>query len=140
VILEDELRKLTSRIVVTTDDGTYGRKGLVTLPLKEILQKERFDLAYCVGPDIMMKAVCDVTKEVNLKTRVSLDANMVDATGMCGTCRITVGGKTRFTCVDGPEFDGHLVDWNEFLKRQKRFEDKEKESLNLYNKKCKCSK
>lgn len=132
IILEDELRNLTSRLIITTDDGTYGRKGLVTLPLREVLQAETFDLAYCVGPDIMMKAVCTVTKEFNLKTLVSLDANMVDATGMCGTCRVEVAGQTRFSCVDGPEFDGHLVDWDGFMKRQKRFKDEEKASLDLY--------
>lgn len=140
LILEDELRKLSPKLIVTTDDGTYGRKGLVTEPLKELLGKERFDLVYCVGPDIMMKAVCFVTKEFGIKTLVSLDANMVDATGMCGTCRVNVGGETKFTCVDGPEFDGHLVDWDGFLKRQKRFEDEEKKALDLYNSKCTCKK
>jgi ferredoxin--NADP+ reductase len=139
IILEDALRTFTERLVVTTDDGSYGRKGLVTLPLKELLEAESFDLVYCVGPDSMMRAVCVLTKEYDLKTLVSLDANMVDATGMCGTCRVLVGGETKFTCVDGPEFDGHLVDWDGFLKRQKRFADKEKLSLDRYERhRCKC--
>lgn len=140
IISEDELRKLTPKLIITTDDGSHGRRGLVTLPLKEILEKEKPDLIYCVGPDIMMKVVCDVTKEFKVRTLVSLDANMVDATGMCGTCRVSVGGETKFTCVDGPEFDGHIVNWDEFLKRQKRFKSEEKQSLDLYNSRCKCKK
>ncbi|MFH1995765.1 MAG: sulfide/dihydroorotate dehydrogenase-like FAD/NAD-binding protein [Candidatus Omnitrophota bacterium] len=132
VILEDELRSIVDELVVTTDDGSHGRKGLVTGPLAEKIEKERFDLVYCVGPDIMMKAVCDTTKPRGLKTIVSLDANMVDATGMCGTCRVTVGGKMKFSCVDGPEFDGHCVDWDEFLKRQKRFSSEEARSLEAF--------
>ncbi len=140
IILEDELREQTSRFIVTTDDGSYGKKGLVTLPLEELLKKETFDLVYCVGPDIMMKKVSGLTKQYGTKTLVSLDANMVDATGMCGTCRVTVGGEVKFTCVDGPEFDGHLVDWDGFMKRQKRFKEEEKISLDLYNKKCRCKK
>jgi len=129
LILENELKASSDRLIVTTDDGSYGMKALVTGPLKEALTKEKYDLCYCVGPDIMMKVVSETTKPFGLKTLVSLDANMVDATGMCGTCRVTVGGKTLFTCVDGPEFDGHLIDWDEFLKRQKRFVDEEKVSV-----------
>jgi ferredoxin--NADP+ reductase len=141
IILEEELKKECNHLIITTDDGSYGQKGLVTSPLKELLAKESFDLAYCVGPDIMMKAVCEVTKEFGLKTLVSLDANMVDATGMCGTCRVSVGGQTKFTCVDGPEFDGHLVDWDGFLKRQNRFKDEEKRAKELYEETgCKCKK
>lgn len=138
IILEDELRKQTSQLIITTDDGSYGTKGLVTLPLEELLKKGTFDLVYCVGPDIMMRKVSDLTKQYRTKTLVSLDANMVDATGMCGTCRVSVGGEVKFTCVDGPEFDGHLVDWDGFMKRQKRFKEEEKISLDLYNKKCRC--
>ena len=138
IILEDELRKQTSQLIITTDDGSYGRGGLVTLPLEELLKKEAFDLVYCVGPDIMMRKVSDLTKQHHTKTLVSLDANMVDATGMCGTCRVSVGGEVKFTCVDGPEFDGHLVDWDGFMKRQKRFKEEEKISLDLYNKRCRC--
>ena len=137
LILEEEVKRYSDKLIVTTDDGSYGIKSLVTGPLKEELEKEKFDLCYCVGPDIMMKAVSQVTREHGLKTIVSLDANMVDATGMCGTCRVTVGGKTRFACVDGPEFDAHLIDWDDFLKRQKRFKDEEKISLDLFQEKHK---
>lgn len=136
IILEKELRELCPELIVMTDDGSYGRKGLVTEPMREMLGLRKFDLVYCVGPDIMMKVVSDETRKFNVKTLVSLDANMVDATGMCGTCRVTVGGEVRFTCVDGPEFDAHKIDWDNFLKRQKRFKDKEGISLELYNKKC----
>lgn len=132
VILEDELKRCSDKLFVTTNDGSYGRKGLVIDPLREVIDEEQFSLCYAVGPDIMMKAVCEVTKACRTKTLVSLDANMVDATGMCATCRVTVGGKTQFVCVDGPEFDGHLVDWDGFIKRQKRFINEEKHSLELF--------
>jgi ferredoxin--NADP+ reductase len=132
LIMEEELKQYSDKLVTTTDDGSYGLKGLVTAPLKEALDKERFDLCYCVGPDIMMKTVCGLTKAYGLKTMVSLDANMIDATGMCGTCRVKVGDKILFTCVDGPEFDGHLIDWDGFLKRQKRFAAEEKRSSELF--------
>jgi len=140
VILEKEIKDAVGAVTVTTDDGTHGRKGFVTDSLKEMLDREKFDLCYCVGPDIMMRAVSNLTKGYGLKTLVSLDANMVDATGMCGTCRVTVGGEIKFTCVDGPEFDGHRVDWDEFLTRQKRFEREEKRSLEKYNHHCGCNK
>jgi NAD(P)H-flavin reductase len=141
LILEEELRNLTERLFITTDDGSYGEKGIVTAPLKRLLEKEKFDLAYCVGPDIMMQNVCFVTKDFGLKTIVSLDANMVDATGMCGTCRVMVGGETRFACVDGPEFDGHKVDFVEFMERQKRFKAEERISLDNFEKRaCACKK
>ena len=139
VILENELKKCSDKLFVTTDDGSYGIKGLVIDPLRELMAKEALDLCYCVGPDIMMKAVSQATRPCGIKTLVSLDANMVDATGMCGTCRVSVGGKTKFVCVDGPEFDGHLVDWDIFLKRQKRFSSEEKRSLEFFesnHKKC----
>ena len=132
LILEEEIKNHSDRLIITTDDGSYGVKGLVTGPLKEEMAKAKFDLCYSVGPDIMMKAVSETTKAAALKTLVSLDANMVDATGMCGTCRVSVGGETRFVCVDGPEFNGHLVDWDLFLKRQKRFADEEKRSLEAF--------
>ena len=141
LILEDEMKNAVDTLVVTTDDGTYGKKGLVTVPLRELLEKERYDLVYSVGPDVMMKAVCDVTRSYNIKTIVSLDANMVDATGMCGTCRVTVGGEVKFSCVHGPEFDGHRVDWDEFLKRQKRFAQEEAEAIRCFEeKRCQKSK
>lgn len=132
LILEGELKNCSDELIITTNDGSYGKRALVIEPLRDILSKDRFDLCYSVGPDIMMKAVCEVTRICNLKTLVSLDANMVDATGMCGTCRVTVDGRTRFTCVDGPEFDGHLVDWDGFIKRQKRFGGEERRSLELF--------
>lgn len=138
IILEEEIKRLCGKFIVTTDDGSYGRKGLVTEPLREMVEKEKFDLCYTVGPDIMMKAVCELTRPYSLKTLVSLDANMLDATGMCGTCRVRVGGEIKFTCVDGPEFDGHKVDFADFIKRQKRFAGEEKSSLELYKKECKC--
>jgi len=136
LILEDEMRKTVDRCFAVTDDGSSGVKGLVTQPLKDLLDQGRYDLAYCVGPDIMMKAVCDLTRQRGLKTLVSLDANMLDATGMCATCRVTVGGEVKFTCVDGPEFDGHALDWDEFLKRQKRFVQEEEASLDHYEHAC----
>lgn len=131
VMLENEIRVLTKALAVTTDDGSYGRKGLVTDVLREWIGKEKFDLVYCVGPDVMMRAVCDVTKAAKIKTLVSLDAHMVDGTGMCGGCRVTVGGEIKFTCVDGPEFDGHLVDWDELVKRKKRFRDEESHACKI---------
>ena len=139
LILENELKNYSDKLIVATDDGSYGVKGLVLHPLREAMAAQKFDLCYCVGPDIMMKAVSETTKPYGLKILVSLDANMVDATGMCGTCRVTVGGRTQFVCVDGPEFDGHLVDWDGFLKRQKRFmeeEEKAIEHFNLHHKNC----
>lgn len=137
LILEDEIKGLAERLFITTDDGSCGEKGVVTVVLKKLLEREKFDLAYCVGPDIMMQGVCRATKEFNLKTIVSLDANMVDATGMCGTCRVMVGNETKFACVDGPEFDGHKLDFAEFMGRQKRFQREEKVSLENF-KKCEC--
>lgn len=135
LILEEELKGCCDELIVTTNDGSYGVKGLVIDPLRDLMAKDKFDLCYCVGPDIMMKAVSEATKPCGLKTFVSLDANMVDATGMCGTCRVTVGGKTQFVCVDGPEFDGHLVDWDSFMKRQKRFADEESRAVEAFNSK-----
>jgi len=138
LLFVDEMKLLSSRLYITTDDGSAGRKGLVTDVLEELLKKESFSLVYAVGPVLMMKRVADVTKNYNIKTVVSLNANMVDATGMCGTCRVKVGGKTKFTCVDGPDFDAHQVDFFEFINRDRRFKDKEEESLRHYEKKgCK---
>jgi len=142
VILEDELKTTADRVFVTTDDGSYQRKGFVTSVLGELLEKEKFDKVFAVGPNPMMKAVCHVTKPYGISTMVSLSANMVDGTGMCGTCRVTVGGEIKFTCVDGPEFDGHLVDFDELMKRDKRFEAQEKKALELFKSECegKCQK
>jgi len=138
LILEDEIREIADRLLITTDDGSHGEKGLVTAPLKRLLDSEKFAMAYAVGPDIMMQSVCLTTKEFDLKTIVSLDANMIDATGMCGTCRVVVGTETKFACVDGPEFDGHKVDFVEFAQRQKRFNKEEKLSQDAFKKRCKC--
>lgn len=132
LLFVDEMKALSSRIYITTDDGSAGRKGFVTDVLEELLKKESFVLVYAVGPVLMMKAVAVATKNYNIKTIVSLNANMIDATGMCGTCRVKVGGKTKFTCVDGPDFDAHQVDFVEFINRDGRFKDKEEESLRHY--------
>lgn len=118
IILEDELRSFSDELIVTTDDGSYGRKGLVTEPLKELLDSRKIDFVVAIGPLPMMRAVADTTKPYGVKTIVSLDAIMIDGTGMCGGCRVTVGGKTKFTCVDGPDFDAHEVDWNELRARK----------------------
>ncbi len=138
LILEEEIRKLSDATHVVTDDGTAGEKGIITEPLKKLIAKEKFDLCYTVGPAVMMKAVCEATKEKGIKTIASLNANMVDATGMCGTCRVNVGGKTKFACVDGPEFNGHEVDWEGFIIRQKRFITEEKIAEERFKKEHSC--
>ncbi len=120
VILEDEMRAVSDETIITTDDGSYGRKGVVTDPLKEMLEKGGVDIVFAIGPMIMMKFVAKTTEPFGVKTIVSLDPIMIDGTGMCGGCRVTVGGKTMFTCVDGPDFDAHQVDWDE-LKARKAF-------------------
>jgi len=131
LILERELKSASDEFYVATDDGSYGRKGFTTDILEELLSKGRYDLVYSVGPIPMMKRSSMVTKKFNTKTIVSLNAIMVDATGMCGCCRVTVGGKTYFSCVDGPEFDAHLVDWEELIKRNKIYDEKEKHICRL---------
>lgn len=133
LILEDELRKLTDKVFITTDDGSKGRKGFVTDVLKELLQKEKFDIVFAVGPIPMMKAVAEATRPYNLKTIVSLNSIMVDGTGMCGSCRVSIGGVTKFTCVDGPDFDAHLVDFDELEHRQNRFLEQEKCKITNYH-------
>ena len=131
LILENELKNASDEFYVATDDGSYGRKGFTTDILEELLSKGKYDLVYSVGPIPMMERSSMVTKKFNTKTIVSLNAIMVDATGMCGCCRVTVGGKTYFSCVDGPEFDAHLVDWEELTKRSKIYDDKEKHICRL---------
>ena len=131
LILENELKNVSSQIYIATDDGSYGRKAFTTDILKEELQKGGVDLVYAVGPIPMMKRASQVTAEFKVKTLVSLNALMVDATGMCGCCRVTVSGQTKFSCVDGPEFDAHEVDWAELEKRNKVYIDKEKHICNL---------
>jgi ferredoxin--NADP+ reductase len=131
VILEDEFRKISDELFITTDDGSYGRKGLVTDVLQEVINKEKIDIVYAVGPVVMMKAVSQLTKNFNIPTVVSLNTIMVDGTGMCGSCRITYDGKIKYVCCDGPEFDGHKVDWDEILKRSKTYIEQEQKILSL---------
>jgi len=126
LILKNELEKYSDRFIVTTDDGSYGTKGLVTEPLKDILEQEKIDRVIAIGPIIMMKAVSELTKKYNVKTIVSLNPIMVDATGMCGACRVEIGDETKFGCVDGPEFDGHLVNFDELMHRNNQYKDLEK--------------
>ncbi len=133
IIMEEEMRKASTELLITTDDGSYVRKGFVTDVLKEVLDKDSsVKKVWAIGPAIMLKIVCDVTKPYNVETIVSLNAVMVDGTGMCGSCRVTVGGETKYTCVDGPEFNGHLVDWAEFLNRLSRYSKLEKLALETY--------
>ncbi|GHU25325.1 hypothetical protein FACS1894164_14300 [Spirochaetia bacterium] len=118
VILEDEFKAVSSRFIMMTDDGSYGTKGLVTNALKTLIDSgEQYGEVIAIGPLIMMKFVAATTKPYNIKTTVSMNPIMVDGTGMCGCCRLTVGGKTKFACVDGPDFDGHLVDFDEAMAR-----------------------
>lgn len=126
VMLEQELATVSSRLFVMTDDGSYGEKGFVTVKLQELLASgERYDLVIAIGPLPMMRAVAKVTKEYGVKTIVSMNSIMVDGTGMCGGCRLTVGGETKFACVDGPEFDAHQVDWDEAMKRLTPYKEEE---------------
>ena len=140
VILEDEFKACSDHFTLMTDDGSYGEKGNVTAPLKTLLENgERFDEVIAIGPLIMMKFVCLTTKEYDQKTVVSMNPIMVDGTGMCGGCRLTVGGKTKFACVDGPDFDGHEVDFDEAMSRSRSYTSFERhayeEACNLYKKK-----
>jgi len=127
IILEKEMSALSKECYITTDDGSYGRKGIVTDQLKDIIDSNKnIKAVYAIGPLPMMKAVSNLTKSYGVKTLVSLNAIMVDGTGMCGGCRVTVGGKMKFACVDGPEFDGHLVDFDELIKRNRTYVDLER--------------
>lgn len=129
---EEKMRNVSDELIVTTDDGSYGRKAVVTVPLDELLNKDTVNLVVAIGPAIMMKFVCKTTEKYNVKTIVSLNSIMVDATGMCGACRVEVGGETKFACVDGPEFDGHKVDFDLLMKRQQMYLDEEKIALERY--------
>lgn len=129
IILEEEVRKSSDEVVIMTDDGSYGSKGLVTEGIESVIKREKVDKCFAIGPAIMMKFCCLLTKKYEIPTDVSLNTIMVDGTGMCGACRITVGGKTRFVCVDGPEFDGHQVDFDEMFKRMGSFKDVEREEM-----------
>lgn len=135
LILEEEMKAISDQLYVCTDDGSYGEHGFVTQVLERLLQElPKPDLALAIGPLPMMKACCQVTKKFDVKTLVSLNSIMVDGTGMCGSCRVSVGGKTKFACVDGPTFDGHLVDFDELMLRQVRFLEEEKLALERYEK------
>ena len=129
IILEDEVRKHSDEVIIMTDDGSYGQKGVVTVGIEQVIQREKVDKCFAIGPAIMMKFCCLLTKKYGIPTDVSLNTIMVDGTGMCGACRITVGGKTRFVCVDGPEFDGHEVDFDEMFKRMGAFREVELEEM-----------
>lgn len=117
IFWEEKLRSVSDALIVATDDGSYGMKAVVTAPLEDVLCKERVDLVFAIGPAVMMKFACKTTGKYKVKTTVSLNSIMIDATGMCGGCRVEVGGKTKFTCVDGPEFNGHEVDFDLLMKR-----------------------
>lgn len=139
VILEREFAAASDRLVLMTDDGSYGKKGLVTDALKELIEGgEAYDEVIAIGPLVMMKFVCKLTKEYGIRTMVSMNPIMIDGTGMCGCCRLTVGGEVKFACVDGPDFDGHLVDFDETMQRAgmyREFEQKERERVcNLFKK------
>ncbi len=126
LILEDEMKKYAGNLYVTTDDGSYGRSGMVTQVIKDLVAEgNKYDVCVAIGPMIMMKFVCLLTKELEIPTIVSLNPIMVDGTGMCGACRVSVGGKVKFACVDGPEFDGHQVDFDEAMKRQQIYKTAE---------------
>ena len=132
IILEDEVRASSDQTIIMTDDGSYGEKGVVTVGIEKLIQQEHIDKAFAIGPPIMMKFCCLLTQKYNIPTDVSLNTIMVDGTGMCGACRLTIGGKTKFVCIDGPEFDGALVDWDEMFKRMGTFKAVEKEEMEHY--------
>lgn len=134
VILEEEFRAISKEFFLMTDDGSAGQKGLVTEALKELLERNEYDEVIAIGPLPMMKFVCKLTKEYGVKTVVSMNPIMIDGTGMCGGCRLTVGGETKFACVDGPEFDGHLVDFDEAMERGRTYHAFEQDQCNLFQK------
>lgn len=142
VILEDEFKAASTRLITMTDDGSYGEKGLVTSALEKLINEgNNYDEVIAIGPLVMMKFVCQLTKKYNVKTTVSMNPIMIDGTGMCGGCRLTVGGKTKFACVDGPDFDGHEVDFDEAMSRSNMYKDAERHAFeaqcNLMNKEVK---
>ena len=132
LILEKEIRACSDEVIIMTDDGSYGEKGLVTKGMEDVIKRERVDLTITIGPAVMMKFTSHLTKQYNIPTMASLNAIMVDGTGMCGACRVSVGGETKFVCVDGPEFDGHKVDYDELLMRLNTFKDEELVARNNY--------
>lgn len=130
IILEDEFKKVSNRLFVATDDGSNGNKGFVTDILKKLIDDgARYDVVIAIGPLVMMRAVSNMTKPMNIKTIVSMNPIMIDGTGMCGGCRLTVGGKTKFACVDGPDFDGHQVDFDEAIQRSRMYSKQEKDAM-----------
>ena len=133
IILEEEVRKVSDEVIIMTDDGSYGQKGLVTAWMDEVIGREKVDLCLTLGPAIMMKFCSLLTKKYDIPTVASLNAIMVDGTGMCGACRVTVGGKTKFTCVDGPEFDAHQIDFDEMLSRLGGYKEIEVEKMEEMN-------
>jgi ferredoxin--NADP+ reductase len=136
---EDKMRAVSDELIVCTDDGSYGRKDLVTIPMKELLESgQPISHIWAIGPAIMMKFCALTTQPFGVPTIVSLNSIMVDGTGMCGACRVEVGGQTRFVCVDGPEFDGHQVDWDQLLARQRIYLDQEKEAVEKWEHDCQC--
>jgi ferredoxin--NADP+ reductase len=136
---EDKMRAVSDELIVCTDDGSYGRKALVTIPMKELLEAGRpIEHIWAIGPAIMMKFCALTTQPFGVTTIVSLNSIMVDGTGMCGACRVEVGGQTRFVCVDGPEFDGHEVDWDQLLARQRIYPEQEKLAMEKWQHECQC--
>lgn len=134
IILEDEMKAASDNLIITTDDGSNGNKGFVTDALRKNIENgANYDLVIAIGPLVMMRAICDLTKQYNIKTIISMNPIMIDGTGMCGGCRLTVGGKTKFACVDGPDFDGHEVDFDEAIKRSRTYFEMERESEREYN-------
>lgn len=132
VICENEFRDLTDKVYVATDDGSYGEKGFVTDVLLRLLSENEYDMVFAIGPAIMMRAVSEMTLKKNIPTRVSLNSIMVDGTGMCGCCRVEVSKQTKFACVDGPDFDAHMVDFEDLIHRTQRYRTNEQESLDHY--------
>ena len=137
IVLEEEMRAVSDELYITTDDGSEGHHGIVTDVLKQLIEKGiKIDLVVDIGPAVMMKAVAELTRPYKIKTIASLNPIMVDATGMCGGCRVTVGGETKFTCVDGPEFDAHLVDFDLLIARQRMYLEKEQVALRKWEEEC----
>ncbi len=137
VICEEDIKAFCDKVYVTTDDGSYGRKGFVTDVLKDLIEKDAYDMVFAIGPIMMMKMVSEMTRAAGIKTLVSLNSIMIDGTGMCGGCRVQHSGESKFACVDGPEFDGHLVNFDDLLTRGARYKEKEAEALEGYKHKCK---
>ena len=144
LVLEKEMQQISDEVFISTDDGTKGHKGFVSDVLKSLIEKQyHFDIAYAIGPPIMMRVTANVTKPFGIKTKVSLNPIMVDGMGMCGACRVSVGGVTKFACVDGPEFDGHATDFDELIKRLRLYPSQEKSALESYEhngETCRCKK